>query len=321
MTKILEPTALNIDKCIEILKKNQIIAIPTETVYGLAGLAQSDEAVSKIFEVKDRPQFNPLISHYASMDQLSRDALLNDLAIKLYEAFCPGPLTLVLNKTKNSRISRLACAGLETAAVRFPSHEITRNLLQKLNEPLVAPSANPSGRVSPVTAEQVKNMLNKKIDFILDGGRCEIGLESTIIDLSLDEPVILRFGAITKEMLENVLGTPVSTYSTSQIKSPGMMFQHYSPKCGLRLGTSPQNPNEVLLTFGQIKYEKGFKVVKNLSPSGNMIEAAKNLFNYLHEFDSMDISGIAAVLVPDEGIGKAINDRLKRAAGIVYSST
>lgn len=310
---ILQPTSENVDKAVQLLLRGEIVAIPTETVYGLAGDGSNESAITKIYSTKERPSFNPLISHYSSLEKAKQDVILNNSAIKLFEKFSPGPLTIILLKSEDSRICRLATSGLNTAAIRIPSHPVTQKILQAIDLPIVAPSANPSNRISPVSAEHVEKLFNGSLNFILDGGICEIGLESTIIDLSTNKPTILRNGSITKEMIESVIGEVYETNETLQIKSPGMLAKHYAPKCGLRIGFENPQQDEAALIFGRINPPEGFSTILNLSPKEDLNEAAKNLFNYMHYLEEKNVSGIACMLVPDEKIGKAINDKLKRA--------
>lgn len=309
-------TSKDIDEALKLLRDEQIIALPTETVYGLAGRADSQRAIEKIYQIKNRPAINPLISHYASIDEIAKDVELNDLARKLLEEFSPGPLTLVLARKKDSRISELACAGLKTAAVRIPNHELTLEILQELKLPLVAPSANPSGRLSPVSAENVAKMFEAKLDYIFDGGHCTVGLESTVVEV-LDEQVsILRYGAITVENILELVNEVKIPEREETIKSPGMLLKHYSPTCPIRLSIEDPKEDEALLAFGDTSNIdlSQFTQVRNLSKRANLEEAASNLFKMIHELEEMNIKGIAVMEIPSLGIGKAINDRLKRAA-------
>lgn len=300
------------------IKSGDIVAIPTETVYGLAGDATSDQAVAKIFAAKKRPARNPLIVHYPSLDAASLDVVFNDKAKALANAFWPGPLTLVLPQSELCRISFLATSGLSTLAVRVPNHPAARALLQACGRPLAAPSANRSGQLSPVCAVQVKNSLGDSIHFILDGGACEEGIESTIVDVTGEIPVILRTGTITQVMLEAVVGK-VRTWQASDNsheapKAPGMMFRHYAPSCPLRLSTDNPIPHEALIAFGEGPIPHGFTHVFNLSQRGDLAEAAKHLFDYLYQCEQLGASRIAVMPIPNEGIGIAINERLKKAA-------
>jgi len=331
MTEILSPNSDSLTKVLALLKAHQVVALPTETVYGLAALAASTEAVGKIFKIKGRPSFNPIISHYASLDELFKDVEVDERAIKLAESFWPGPLTMILNKNKDSRITDLVCAGLNTAAVRIPRHEFTLELLKQLGEPLAAPSANPSGRLSPSAAQHVADLFEGRLEWIVDGGSCKKGLESTVLDLSSDTPKLLRYGTLTVKEIENVIGKVALAEHDETIKSPGMLLKHYAPKSPLRLNydfTSSILENEALISFGSIAealsktesnyteadlYSK-FRKIVNISPSADLDEAAAKLFAALHDLDSLALSSIAIMKIPDEGVGKAINDRLSRAA-------
>lgn len=314
MVTILKATKENIEKTAELLKAGEIMAIPTETVYGLAGDATNDQAVTKIFAIKNRPNFNPLISHYSSFEKISRDVIIDERSKKLANKFCPGPLTFVLPKTIDSRISLLASAGLNTAAVRIPAHPIAQAILNQIDRPIVAPSANLSSTLSPVNAKHVEQNLGNRINWIIDGGDSEIGLESTVIDLSTSEAKILRYGKISPEEIKSVIGKVLLPEDEiSEIKAPGMLLKHYSPTTPLRLNPMKANINEALLAFGDKIIEGDFAFTKNLSPGANLNEAAANLFKYLHELDQMGFSSIAAMTVPNESLGLAINDRLRRA--------
>lgn len=305
---------IDINKAIKIIKEEDVVAIPTETVYGLAGLASSEKAIRKIYEVKNRPAINPLISHYASIDEIKKDVEVSELAEKLLKKFSPGPLTLVLKRKEASRISELACAGLETAAVRIPRHEVCLELLTKIAAPVVAPSANPSGRLSPVSAENVAKMFGEKLDYVLDGGVCDVGLESTVVEVSGDQVSILRYGAVTIDDLLELVPEVKIPEREEVIKSPGMLLRHYAPSCQIRRGIDNPQEGEALLAFGDISsLGHGFKTVKNLSERGNIEEAAANFFKMIHELEEAGVSGIAVMEIPREGIGRAINDRLDRA--------
>lgn len=313
MTQILDATR-DIDQAVEILLSEGILALPTETVYGLAGLASSEIAIQKIYEVKNRPAINPLISHYASIDEMKKDVEVNELAEKLLEKFSPGPLTLVLKRKTNSRISKLACAGLDTAAVRIPNHKVCLEVLTKVNAPVVTPSANPSGRLSPVSASNVAKMFEEKLDYVLDGGESEVGLESTVVEVLADTVTVLRFGAVTIEDLLTVVTEVKVPEANEAIKSPGMLLRHYAPKCRIRKGIENPQSGEALLAFGDISgLDHGYAIVKNLSERANLEEAASNFFRMIHELEEAEVSGIAVMEIPRQGIGQAINDRLERA--------
>jgi L-threonylcarbamoyladenylate synthase len=305
-----------IEKALLLLESGEPIVLPTETVYGIAVDAQNKDAVKKIYEIKNRPEFNPLISHYAEIEEIKKDVELDSRALKILEHFSPGPITLVLNKKINSRISDLASAGLKTAAVRIPNQEITLKILREFKGPVAAPSANLSTELSPTKKEHVEKSLGNKVKLIIDGDQTEHGIESTILDLSTDKAVILRFGTITSQELEKVLGGKVYLKSSDgQIKAPGMLLRHYAPKCKLRLETSEPQINEALLAFGETNIPKGFKEVINLSPKMDLAQVAKNLFSSIHTLEEKGYDSIAVMPIPNEGIGLAINDRLQRAAG------
>lgn len=337
MSQLVTASEENLAKLAKLLVQGEVVAFPTETVYGLGADASNPEAVAKIYAIKNRPSFNPLISHYSSGDKAWIDVIPSKLAYKLAEKFWPGPLTMILPKSKNSRISSLATAGLDCAAVRVPVHPVAMRLLEKLDIPVVAPSANPSTKLSPVSTEHVMKSLGSKLDWVLDGGECSIGIESTVIDLTTESPVILRAGVITEEEITAVILSelggrrhceersnpvllktgslrPLAPQDGNSLKSPGMMEKHYAPNVKLRLSINDPQPNEALLAFGSENIPQGFSFVKNLSAEGSLQEAASNLFKYLHELDAMNVSGIAVMPIPNEGIGIAINDRLRRAA-------
>jgi L-threonylcarbamoyladenylate synthase len=304
-----------IEQACSFLKKGELVVIPTETVYGLAADATNDQAVAKIYQLKQRPQFNPLIIHIKSLGEAQQWALFPDLAKKLATVFWhshPSPLTLVLNKKPYTSLSSLVTAGLDTVAVRVPFHPVALALLDEYKNPLAAPSANRSMSISPTTSFAVQRSLGLQTPYILEGGDCPVGLESTIIDLSGDQPVLLRPGATTIEMLEKVLGEPISPYQGSNLKAPGMMKRHYAPSLPLRINCLTANLGEALLGFGSDRSENA---TLNLSVSGNLVEAAANLFSMLNQLDNSALySGIAVMPIPSTGIGIAINDRLQRGA-------
>lgn len=305
----------NIVLCAEAIKRGALVCFPTETVYGLGADATNAEAVVKIYETKERPKINPLIAHYAELSEVEKDVIVNDNFLKLSKAFWPAPISFVLKKSENCRICDVATAGLNTIAVRIPRSEIARNLIKNAGVPIVAPSANPSGLLSPVSFEQAKKMLGKKVKYFLDGGECEVGVESTILDLTIETPTILRFGGITIDQIERIIGeVNIATKEENSPKAPGMLLRHYRPKCGLRLSQNNPIENEALLWFGTETPPAGFAIKKNLSSKGDINEAAKNLFNFLHQFEELGVSRISAILVPEVGVGIAINDKLRRAA-------
>lgn len=307
--KILESVAC----AVKLLQAGEVLAMPTETVYGLAADATNAAAVAKIYEAKKRPQFNPLIAHFASKDAAMQEVHFTPLAEKLADAFWPAPLTLVLKAKADTRICDLARAGMSTQAVRVPAHPTALELLRAVGVPLVAPSANASGTISPVSAAHVMKSLEGKIGWVLDGGECSEGLESTIIDATGEQPVMLRAGTITAAQIEATTGSKVQMQlhaSEGEVKSPGQLLRHYAPRSGLRIGAENPQPNEALLAFGA-EIPSGFSQVMNLSEQGDLREAAANLFSMMHALEGQPI---AAMLVPEEGLGVAINDRLRRAA-------
>lgn len=307
-TDILKPDEAGFQRAAEIWQAGGLAALPTETVYGLGADARQDLAVARIFEAKGRPRFNPLIVHIAEISQAKALVEWTDLADRLASAFWPGPLTLVLPIRADSGLSPLVTADLPTLAIRMPAHPVARTALKLFDGPIAAPSANPSGKISPTTADHVIAGLSGNIDAILDGGACEVGLESTIVGLA-DEPILLRPGGLPREALEAALGAPLKDHTERDpLVAPGQMTSHYAPGAAVRLNASSKTENEVLLGFGDVACDL------NLSPSGDLREAAANLFHHLHALDAMGANGIAVAPVPDQGLGVAINDRLRRAA-------
>ena len=309
---IYKPNLINLKKAKKNVEINNVIGIPTETVYGLAGNAYSSKAVKKIFKLKKRPAFNPLIIHFKNSDDLKNDVIINNNFEKLYEAFCPGPITFILKKKKKSRLSEIAVAGKKTVAVRVPEHKILRKLLNNLKIPLAAPSANISSKLSPTSAEDVVDEFGHKIKFILDGGQCQIGLESTIIDLT-DKPTILRQGSITKENIQKIIKKKIFVKKISKlIKSPGQLKLHYSPGITVKMNKKYAKENQAFIVFG-----KKYKVKKNyfnLSKDGNLKEAANNLYRTMRKIKKNNFKSIAVSKIPNLGIGRAINERLRKAS-------
>jgi L-threonylcarbamoyladenylate synthase len=302
----------NINKSKKILDDGKVVAIPTETVYGLAGNAYSDVAVKRIFKLKNRPYKNPLIVHYFSIKNLHKDCKTNKIFDILYNKFCPGPITFVLNKKNNSRISKYVTSNKKTVAVRFPNNKIARTLLSRLSFPLAAPSANISSKLSPTCSKDVKEEFGNKIKFILDGGNCKIGLESTIIDLT-GKPSILRPGIITLEKIRKVLKKKISIKKTSKkIKAPGQLKFHYYPGIPVKMNKKYPEKNQALIGFGK-KFKTG-KNRFNLSKNGNLKEAANNLYKTMRLIKKRNFKSIAVTKIPSTGIGYAINDRLKKAS-------
>ncbi|MBF0269710.1 MAG: threonylcarbamoyl-AMP synthase [Alphaproteobacteria bacterium] len=311
MPRLLPATPENLAEAVAVLREGGLVAFPTETVYGLGADASNDQAVARIFAAKGRPSFNPLISHVADIESAERIACFDDRSRKLAQRFWPGPLTLVLPRKPEGRVSLLATAGLDTLAVRIPNHLAALNLLRAFNGPIAAPSANPSGKLSPTRADHVVQGLGKKAQLVLDGGPCQVGLESTVLSLVHDVPCLLRPGGVSLESLREVLGRVEVVSEGGAIQSPGQMESHYAPQARLRLNADQPMPGEVLLGFGP---NAPGEAALNLSPAGDPIEAAAHLFAYLRELDRPGVMTIAVMPIPHHGLGLAINDRLKRAS-------
>lgn len=307
-----------IDEAATIIKDGGCVAMPTETVYGLAADATNGQAVAKIFEIKGRPSFNPLISHFHSLKHLKDYVDLNATAQKLASTFWPGPMTLIVKRRKNCAVSDLTCAGLDTIAVRIPSHPTAQKIIKASGIPLAAPSANKSGEVSPTTAAHVAESLGDKSPLIIADGASKIGLESTVIDCTRDKAIIARMGAITPQDCEDVLGygPDISDVNDEKPISPGQVLKHYAPKTPVRIRAIDVKEGEALLAFGSTRFMnvKSAAIVMNLSEQGDLYEAAANLFSYLRQLDKSGAYQIAVMDIPAHGIGLAINDRLKRAA-------
>ena len=302
----------NIKKAKKLLNKSECVAIPTETVYGLAGNAYSDHACKKIFKLKKRPKNNPLIVHYYNDQILSEDCKLNNIFLKLYKKFCPGPITFVLNLKKASKISKIATNKKNTLAVRFPKHPVTRSLLKKLNFPLAAPSANISTKVSAVSSADVKEDFGKKVRYILEGGKPSVGIESTIIDLR-NKPKILRLGGLDISDIQKVLKEKVRIINNpKKISSPGQSKLHYSPGIPIKLNIKKINKNDACLFLKRKKHSKSNYFF--LSKKGDLKEAAKNLYSTLRKIKKSGYKSIAVGKIPNKGLGKTINDRLLRAS-------
>ncbi len=299
-----------ISAAVHAIRAGELVGMPTETVYGLAGDAANPEAVARIFAAKERPAFNPLISHVASVSLARREGMLDDRALKLAERFWPGPLTLVVPVADTARTSELARAGLDTIGLRVPGHDTARALLEAFGGPVSAPSANPSGRLSPTSADDVRRDLGDKLRLVLDGGNAERGIESSIVAvLPGRAPQLLRPGAIAREDLEAVVGT-LADADGDTITAPGQLSSHYAPRAAVRLDATTPGPGEVLLGFGPGQPDAD----ANLSPSGDTVEAAANLYRMLRELDARGADAIAVAPIPSTGLGEAINDRLRRAA-------
>ncbi|QGM96177.1 L-threonylcarbamoyladenylate synthase [Methylocystis parvus] len=308
--------AASIARAAEILREGGLVAFPTETVYGLGADATSAWAVARIYDAKGRPSFNPLIAHVADLDAARREAVLPEAAIRLAEAFWPGPLTIVAPAAPGGSVCELARAGLPSVALRIPDHSVARALIAALGRPIAAPSANRSGHVSPVTAAHVAEDLSGRVDMILDGGRTVAGLESTIVSFCDAEPALLRPGAARREKIEKILGRKLSAPARADITAPGMTASHYAPKARLRLEAHEVLAGESALDFGGrlSALAPAGTLVRDLSPKGDLVEAAANLFAYLRELDALGAEKIAVAHMPERGLGEAINDRLRRAA-------
>lgn len=303
-------SADDIARAVDILISGGLVAFPTETVYGLGADATSPHAVARIYEAKGRPRFNPLIAHVLDLDAALAHAHFHADATALAEAFWPGPLTIVAPRRAESSIAELACAGLASIALRAPSHPIARELLAAFGGPIAAPSANRSGRVSPTNAAHVREELGERVDLILDGGSCALGLESSIVAIDLaGRATLLRPGAITRERLEALIG-PLSASHPGAIEAPGMLASHYAPHARLRLNAATPREGEAYLAFGAAAPAGGL----SLSPGGDLAEAAANLYAHLRALDATGAATIAVAPIPAHGLGEAIRDRLARAA-------
>lgn len=348
MSVLKTPNAETIAEAAAMIRGGDLVAFPTETVYGLGANALDGQAVARIYEAKGRPSFNPLIAHFCDVAQMQDYIALPDRAKEWFDTLAhhiwPGPLTLIVSRAEECKISELATAGLETVAVRIPAHLVARDLIKQAGVPIVAPSANLSGTISPTTPAHVAEGLGDKVGMILAGGACTVGLESTVLDLSEEKPVILRPGAVTKEQMEELLNTEIfyiiqdkrekdaegadkgasQDVSGEAVKAPGMLLKHYAPSIPVRLNAVDLEPGEALLAFGSDKFMgiKGGGAAKdlpeeqrrNLSEEGDLNEAAANLFSMMRALDKPENKGIAVMSIPDEGLGVAINDRLRRAA-------
>jgi len=311
------PAATAARPAAECLAAGGLVAFPTETVYGLGADGTNGSAIARLYEAKGRPSFNPLIAHLPTLEAAQHVAVFNETALKLARAFWPGPLTLVLPKAPGCPVAELATAGLDTVAVRVPAHPTALAILEALGAPIVAPSANRSGHVSPTTAAHVRHDLDGRIDLIVDGGPVSVGVESTIIGCS-GAPVLLRPGGTPRADIEAVLGISLAQIETGPVHdsplAPGMLESHYAPKAAVRLDAMRLNTNETLLAFGPPLPGAQPEHTLNLSPRGDLIEAAANLFGYLRALDAKGADTIAVMPIPTHGLGEAINDRLRRAA-------
>jgi len=329
MGNIITANAGSIPDAAAILRQGGLVAFPTETVYGLGANALDGQAVARIFAAKGRPQFNPLIVHVADIRMAAPFVEMNDRARALAAQFWPGPLTMILPRLSSCPVSDLCSAGLPTLAIRVPAHKTAQQLLKECGFPLAAPSANLSGHLSPTTPAHVAESLGDKVDMILAAGACNVGLESTILDMSTDQPAILRAGAIDAQQIADILGQDVRyeieaiDQKTEKPKSPGQLLRHYAPGISVRLNAIDLEAGEALLAFGTDKFMgiKGGGSAKNLpdtarrnlSENSDLTEAAANLFRMLHDLDRPEHKAIAIMAIPEKGLGIAINERLKRA--------
>jgi L-threonylcarbamoyladenylate synthase len=320
-TRVAKPDAAAIADAVRILAAGGLVAFPTETVYGLGADATNGEAVARLYEAKGRPAFNPLIAHVADRTAAQTLAKFDADAARLAETFWPGPLTLVLPKTTQCSVAELATAGLDSIAVRVPDHAVAQKILGGLGRPVVAPSANRSGHVSPTTAAHVLADLGGRVDLIIDGGATRVGVESTIV-ACLGAPMLLRPGGVPREQIERALGKPLadppsgSAADGETLLAPGMLASHYAPRTPLRLNARSVEADEALLAFGPTPLPGAERLasMKNLSERGDLIEAAANLFSQLRALDAIGAKAIAVMPIPRETLGEAINDRLARAA-------
>ena len=313
MSGIFEANEENIIQAAALIKSGKLVAFPTETVYGLGANVYDAHAVAGIFAAKGRPTFNPLISHIADPDELAGYAEADSRALFLAQKFWPGPLTFVLRRKDENPALDLVCAGLKTITVRCPSHPVARALIRQSGVPIAAPSANRSQTISPTTADAVYDSLGDKVDMILDGGACAVGVESTILDLTTSQAVLLRAGGVTKEELEQALNETVqiSDGNPNRPTSPGQLLKHYAPAKTLRINATSREPGELFIGFGA-----GYEWADlNLSPTGDLREAAANLFAYMRQADKdTRFSRMAMAPIPQRGMGLAINDRIRRAS-------
>lgn len=308
---VVHATADAIDRAATALLRGDLVVMPTETVYGLAGDATNPRAIARIYAAKGRPHFNPLISHVRGLDDALEHAVLPPVAMRLAEAFWPGALTLVAPRHADSAIAELACAGLTSVALRAPAHPVAQALLSAVGRPLAAPSANRSGRLSPTQARHAAEDLGDDVAFVLDAGPCAMGVESSVV--AVDEagrPVLLRPGAISREALEAVVGPLSGPRDSDAPASPGMLASHYAPRARVRLNAADARPGEAYLAFGPTHIAHAL----NLSPGADLTEAAANLFAHLRALDATGAVCIAVAPLPETGLGEAINDRLSRAA-------
>ncbi len=312
-TRCLQADAAALAEAGRILRDHGLVAFPTETVYGLGADATSGEAVAKIYAAKERPEFNPLIAHCSDQEHAELYGLFDDNARRLAKTFWPGPLTLVVPARENCAVSDLARAGLSSVALRVPAHPVAQALLREAGVPVAAPSANRSGRVSPTHAGHVMSDLDGRIDLVIDGGASDVGVESTIVSCIDGKVVMLRPGGIAREEIERVIGRKLEAHEGGAIHAPGMLASHYAPNAKIRLDAQTIEKDEAILDFGG-RFADVQQASFDLSPSGNLKEAAANLFAFLRALDATGADVIAVAPIPHEGLGEAIRDRLARAA-------
>lgn len=311
MSNIFLPDDNAISRAIDILKQGGLIGLPTETVYGLGGDSNNENSIANIFALKNRPNFNPLIAHVSNLEMAQEYGDFSKLGLKIAQKFWPNALTIVVPRKKNAKICDLACAGLETIALRYPKHEIAQKIINGFGGAISAPSANISGQISPTSAQHVEQDFGNKLPLIIDGGECQIGLESTVIAIFDDEISLLRHGAISIEEIENIANCKIKIANLNDEnspKSPGMLLKHYSPNAPLFLNQTKALKDEIFIGFGNENCDL------NLSKTGNLIEAAANLYKFLRLADDKNPKAIKIAKIPNENIGIAINDRLFRAA-------
>lgn len=330
--ELLDITDDSIQRAAAHMRAGGLVALPTETVYGLGADATNDIAVARIFAAKGRPQMNPIIVHYLNVRDMQEDVELPPMAAELASIFWPGPLTLIVPRKPTSRLSLLTSAGLPTQGVRCPDHPVARKLLAAMGKPIAAPSANASGTMSPTTPQHVITSLGDAAEMVLAGGKARVGLESTVVDVTGERPIMLRPGAVTVEDIEQALGIKIDVEIEAvdnKPKSPGLLLKHYAPKTPLRLRVVDVKQGEALLAFGSLKFmgiagggaarDLPMHLRLNLSEAGDLTEAAANLFAMLHQLDQAGVARIAVMDIPNIELGIAINDRLRRAAGAQIS--
>lgn len=313
MTRVKEAINETFKQAANLLRQGELVSFPTETVYGLGADAENNIAVAKIFSAKNRPNFNPLIVHLADVNLASKYVQMNELSKKLAKAFWPGPFTMVLPLNEGSNLSDLITAGLDTVAIRVPENNTAHSLLNQFNGPIAAPSANKSGHISPTTAYHVDGEFGPELSMIIDGGPCEKGIESTIVEVKDDQVILLRPGNVTEDDIKKITGMNVNAHveNAKAPNAPGQLKSHYAPETSMRLNVTSPESREGYLAFGPAPVGEN---ILNLSPTGDLTEAAANLFSMMRELDQLKLSAIAVAPIAETGLGRAINDRLKRAA-------